>query len=285
MTSPRILLRATSIRPSKKLGQNFLTDPSAAQKIVDRSGIGPGDAVLEIGAGLGALTIPAARTAKTVYAVEKDRRMAELLKTELLAKGLSNVVLLETDILKLDIKALAKDAGRPFLVLGNLPYNISSQVLVKLLHARAYANRAVLMFQKELARRITANPGSKDYGRLTVMLRYCSEIAAVMELGASQFYPKPAVDSEVLEIRFKARPDHPADNEAFLFKVVKAAFGQRRKTLRNALSGSEFRIEPNVARDALENAGINPSRRAETLTVEEFVRLEKGLAEIIPDAR
>jgi len=280
MTSPRTLLTAWNLRPKKQFGQNFLSDPSTAEMIAARSGISPEDVVLEIGAGLGALTIPVARIAEKVYAVERDQRLTSLLKTELLANTLSNVALMEENILTLDITALAENAGCKLIVMGNLPYNISSQVLVQLVQSRVAVRRAVLMLQKELALRITAQPGCRDYGRLSVMLGYCSDIRILADVRASLFFPKPKVDSQVLEIRFKNFPEYPADNEAFFFKVIKAGFGQRRKTLRNALAGSELHIDARMANDALNKAGIDPSRRAETLDIKEFVALSNSLGKM-----
>lgn len=280
MTSPRKLLAAWNLRPKKQFGQNFLSDPSTAEMIAARSKISPEDVVLEIGAGLGALTIPVARIAGKVYAVERDQRLTGLLKTELLANMLSNVVLIEENILTLDIRALAENAGCKLVIMGNLPYNISSQVLVQLIQSRIAVHRAVLMLQKELARRITAQPGCRDYSRLSVALGYCSEMNTLADVGAPLFFPKPKVDSQILEIRFKNFPEYPAENEAFFFKVIKAGFGQRRKTLRNALAGSELHIDATVANDALNEAGIDPSRRAETLRVREFVALSNCLGKI-----
>jgi 16S rRNA (adenine1518-N6/adenine1519-N6)-dimethyltransferase len=133
------------------------------------------------------------------------------------------------------------------------------------------------MFQKELAERLMAAPGGKAYGRITAMLRYCSDIRSLANVRASLFFPKPKVDSEVIEIKFKSVPEYPANNEAFLFKVIKAAFGQRRKTLKNSLMGSELHVDTKTAGSALEAAGIDPARRAETLEAEEFVRLSNCL--------
>jgi 16S rRNA (adenine1518-N6/adenine1519-N6)-dimethyltransferase len=276
MTSPRTLLAAWQIHAKKQLGQHFLENPAVAEMIADRCRVMPEDVVLEIGAGLGALTIPAARIAKKVYAVEKDRQIISLLKAELITNNLLNVVIIENDILRVSIEKIAEKANRKILVLGNLPYNISSQVLIKLIKARNAVSRAILMFQKELAQRITAQPGCKEYGRLTVMLNYCAEIKKVADVKASQFFPRPKVDSEVLEITFKDRPKY-SDDEEFLCRVIKAAFGQRRKNLKNALAGSEFNISNKTSKKALENAGIDPTRRAETLSVEEFVRLSNML--------
>jgi 16S rRNA (adenine1518-N6/adenine1519-N6)-dimethyltransferase len=161
--------------------------------------------------------------------------------------------------------------------MGNLPYNISSQVLVQLIQSRKYVSRAILMFQKELALRIMASPGGKDYGRITAMLKYCSDIKSLAIIKSPMFFPKPKVDSEVVEICFKETPEYIADNEDFLFKVIKAGFGKRRKTLRNSLGRSELMISTDTAGRALEQAEIDPIRRAETLTVHEFVNLSHAL--------
>jgi 16S rRNA (adenine1518-N6/adenine1519-N6)-dimethyltransferase len=273
MTSPRTLLSAWNLHPKKQLGQNFLAEPSTAKMIIERAGITPEDTVLEIGSGLGALTIPAAARASRVIAVETDRPIADLLKTELLAAGTANVDIVRDNILKVDIAQLVADRTRKIVVIGNLPYNISSQILVQLVAARAVVSRAVVMFQKELAERLLAVPGNKIYGRITVMLAYCAEIKPVATIKARMFYPRPKVDSEILEICFREEIDRPADDEAYLFQVIKAAFGKRRKTLKNALSQSQLGIDGSTAVKALTAAAIDPVRRAETLTVDEFVCL------------
>jgi 16S rRNA (adenine1518-N6/adenine1519-N6)-dimethyltransferase len=280
MTSPRILLAAHNIRPKKQLGQNFIIDPAFTEKIVKRAGILPEDIILEIGAGLGALTIPVARRAHKVVAIEKDRQIIPILNMEILVSGLTNISIIEKDILSVDINALVEDMGGKIVVMGNLPYNISSQILVRLIRSREGISRAVLMFQKELAQRITADSGCKDYGRLTVMLRYCSDIRKLLDAKASLFFPKPKVDSEILELKFKKEISHKADDELFFFKVIKSGFGNRRKTLRNALAASELNIDPDTAKRVLEKSGIDPIRRAETLTVEEFVKLSNNLLPI-----
>lgn len=280
MTSPKILLAAHNIHPKKQLGQNFIVDPSFTGMIVKRAGILPEDIILEIGAGLGALTIPLARRAKKVFAVEKDRQIIPILNTEILVSGLTNISIIEKDILSVEIKALVENMGGKIVVMGNLPYNISSQILVQLIRSREGISRAVLMFQKELAQRITAEAGCKDYGRLTVMLRYCSDIKKLADAKASLFFPKPKVDSQIIELKFKKEIDHKAADEPFLFKVIKAGFGNRRKTLKNALAASELNIDPNTAKGVLEKSGIDPIRRAETLTVEEFVKLSNNLLPI-----
>jgi 16S rRNA (adenine1518-N6/adenine1519-N6)-dimethyltransferase len=277
MTSPRTLLSAWILSPKKQFGQNFLSDPKMAEMIVSRSGILKEDVVLEIGAGLGALTVPLALAAEKVYAVEKDINLLPLLRSELLAKNIDNVSIMNENILETDIESTAAKHGRKIVVIGNLPYNISSQVLVKLIIQRKCLSRAVLMFQKELSERICAKPGCKDYGRISVMLRYCADISKIADVKASLFFPKPKIDSQIIEIRFKERPDFPAVNEKFFFSVIKAAFGKRRKTLKNSLSGSELEMDAKTAVSALNLAGIDPVRRAETLTVEEFVKLSNAI--------
>ena len=281
MTSPKALLKAWNLRPKKKLGQHFLVDPSTAEMIVRRSRITSKDAVLEIGAGLGALTIAAAKVAGLVYAVETDLQLTPLLKTELLVHKLRNVEIIEKSILRFDIHALAKKMDRRLIVIGNLPYNISSQVLIQLIESRDYVNRAVLMFQRELARRIKASPGSKDYGRLTVMLSYCAEIKSIATIAPSLFYPAPKIESEVLEVNFNISRAYPPHDETMLFQVIKAAFGNRRKTVKNALSASGLHIDSQIAKQALAAAGIDPGRRAETLNAAEFVALQISLAQIL----
>jgi 16S rRNA (adenine1518-N6/adenine1519-N6)-dimethyltransferase len=281
MTSPKVLLKAWNLRPQKKLGQHFLVDPSTAEMIARRAGITSKDVVVEIGAGLGALTIPVAKIAGHVYAIEADSKLTPLLQTELLVHKLSNVEIIEKNILRVDIQSLAKTLDRSLIVMGNLPYNISSQVLVQLIKARQHVSRAILMFQKELARRIKASPGNKDYGRLTVMLSYCAEIKSIATIANSLFYPAPKIDSEVVEVNFNILHPYPPHNETMLFEVIKAAFGNRRKTLKNALVAGGLQIDPQMAHQALTAAGIDPGRRAETLAVSEFVALQISLARVL----
>jgi 16S rRNA (adenine1518-N6/adenine1519-N6)-dimethyltransferase len=281
MTSPRALLKAWNLRPKKKLGQHFLVDPSTAEMIVRRSRITAADTVLEIGAGLGALTIPAAGVVKRVYAVETDPKLTQLLKTELLVHKLTNIEIIEKNILQVDISSLANKSGRGLIVMGNLPYNISSQILVQLIEARDHVSRSILMFQKELARRIKAGPGNKDYGRLTVMLSYCAEIKSIATIAPSLFYPPPKIESEVVEVDFNISRAYPSHDETMLFQVIKAAFGNRRKTLKNSLSASGLHIDPQTAEKALTAAGIDPGRRAETLEAAEFIALQISLAQIL----
>jgi 16S rRNA (adenine1518-N6/adenine1519-N6)-dimethyltransferase len=273
MTSPRTLLKAWNLLARKELGQNFITEASLAARIVELARIGSDEVVLEIGAGLGAMTVAAARRASRTIAVEKDAQLVPLLRAELLVNGLEQVQVREQDILTLDLVRVAGEEGRPLTVIGNLPYNISSQVLVKLIRSRKAVSRAVLMFQKELADRLCAGPGSKTYGRLSVMLQYCADLMVLRSVRPEMFFPRPKVGSVVLAINFKTAIDPQVGDEALLGQVVQAAFGQRRKTLRNALSGGRLPLDSDAATQILETARIDPRRRAETLDVAEFVAL------------
>lgn len=280
MTSPRALLKAWNIQAKKQLGQNFLSDANISRKIVNYAELTGVEVALEIGPGLGAITLPAAASARQLIAIDKDRQLIGLLKTELLAAGIDNVDVREMDILEADIEAIAAESGQSLVVLGNLPYNISSQVIVQLIHGRRHVDRAVLMLQKEMAQRICAAPGSKAYGRLSVMLQYCAEVRELMQVKAASFFPAPKIDSTVIGIHFNTSLPFPAEDETLFFRVVKAAFGKRRKTLRNSLSQSDLQLSPADSEKFLTKAGIDPTRRAETLTVEEFVRLGNEIAYI-----
>lgn len=281
MTSARTLLKAWGVYPKKQLGQNFLKDPSTAQKIVSRGRVEPTHVVLEIGAGLGALTIPLAKSANKVIAVEKDHQLADLLTTELNYHKIDNVEIILKDIFTINIDEMSQQEGTRLLVFGNLPYNISSQVLILVMQHRGSISRCLFMFQKELADRLLASPGGKTYGRISVMLQYCSVIKSIVTVPAAQFFPKPKVDSIILEIDFSAGPKHDVLNEPFFFNVIKAAFSKRRKTLKNSLSTSELQMPAKEILKGLTDAQIDPTRRAETLSVKEFVTLSNCLFEIV----
>ncbi|MBF0379151.1 MAG: ribosomal RNA small subunit methyltransferase A [Desulfamplus sp.] len=316
MTYPGTLLKSSNLFAKKELGQNFLAEPKAAERIVNLAQISKNDVVLEIGAGLGAITVHAAKHAAKVYAVERDDRLIQLLKDELSEASVDNVELIHRDIFKVDIESIAKEIVNSncreehskeeyisnggesviscktepkILVIGNLPYNISSQVLLMLVEKRALISRAILMFQKELAERICSPPNSKDYGRLSAVMQYCSSVRTLTDVGANLFFPKPNVESRVIEVNFFKNKDSnlsksvstlysdsynlSPEQERLLFQVIKAAFSKRRKTLRNAISSSELKIDKSITEKGLELACIDPERRAETLSVKECVDL------------
>ena len=275
--SPRKLLAAAGIRPRKSMGQHFLADRNVAASIVRRAQLEPDDVVIEIGAGLGALTLPLAQQVKHVMAVEPDSKIATLLDNELQAAGVLNVTIIEKDILECDFEALARRFDASLKVVGNLPYHISSQVLIRLIRFRGVIDAAFLMFQEEVAERLAAKSGSKTYGRLSVLIQYCARIYPLVSVAASAFFPKPKVDSQVVGVEFHHPVTFQATDESLLFQIVKAAFGKRRKTLKNALLGSNLGFGDKRVSAALELAGIDFQRRAETLSVKEFVTLSNLL--------
>jgi 16S rRNA (adenine1518-N6/adenine1519-N6)-dimethyltransferase len=281
LTFPGHLLAVKNLTPKKQLGQNFLVDPSTAEMIVRRAGISVDDAVVEIGAGLGALSIPLAGSARIVYAVEKDRDLIEILSGVLSEKKIANIVLLNKNIFDLEIEEIARGEQCKLKLAGNLPYNVSSQIVMWAIDHRHIIESAVFMLQKEMARRISAPAGSDDYGRLSVMVQYFGGVEKIARINAHQFYPRPKVDSEVIGIRFKNTMDHPAADETLFSAVVKAAFGKRRKTLRNALANSDMDLEPRILDCLWAQSSIDPGRRAETLSVAEFVDLSDALKQCI----
>ncbi|CCK82527.1 16S rRNA (adenine(1518)-N(6)/adenine(1519)-N(6))-dimethyltransferase RsmA [Desulfobacula toluolica] len=271
MTHPGQLLKQRKLYAGKELGQNFLSNPDTARIIVEKTGISKETRVLEIGSGLGALTIPIARIAYHVTAVEKDSRLIPLLQQELDTEGFKNVEIINKDVLKLDIAEIAKD--NKLVVIGNLPYNISSQILFRLIEKRTCIEKAFLMFQKELANRIIAPPGGRDYSRLSAVVQYAAQVSRVAKIGPSSFFPKPEVDSTILRFNFFETKEFNLEQEKTLFNVIKAAFSKRRKSLKNSMTGGEFKFEKAFILKVLESAGIDSQRRAETLTVDEFKAL------------
>lgn len=278
MTHPGQLLKSQNLYAGKEMGQNFLSNPGTAQMIVDRTGIMGNTIVLEIGPGLGALTIPLARKAARVIAVELDRRMIPLLEAELEQEGIDNVTVINESIMKTDFKAIAGD--NKLTVMGNLPYNISSQILFRLVKERAVIRTAFLMFQKELATRIIASPGGRDYSRLSAVVQYAADVGFVADIHPASFFPKPDVLSTVLRFDFLPSADMTPSMEDLLFDVIKAAFSKRRKTLQNSMTGGELGLEKPVVIEALSRADIVPRRRAETLSVAEFKALATAVWQI-----
>ncbi len=277
MTHPGQLLKQRKLYAGKELGQNFLSNPDTARMIVEKTGISKNTRVLEIGSGLGALTIHIARIAYHVTAVEKDSRLIPILQQELDTEGLKNVEIINKDVLKLDIPKLAKD--NKLVVIGNLPYNISSQILFRLIEKRTCIEKAFLMFQKELAKRIIAPPGGRDYSRLSAVVQYAARVSHVAKIGPSSFFPKPEIDSTILKFDFFETKEFDQEQEKVLFNVIKAAFSKRRKSLKNSMAGGEFKFEKDFIIQVLESAGIDAKRRAETLTVEEFKALARAVWE------
>lgn len=264
---------------SKSLGQNFLSDINIIEAIADGSDIGPDDLVIEIGPGMGVLTAAAAERAGKVIAVEIDRKLIPILK-ETLAEY-DNVEVINADIMKTDLTEIVEqnrpENGGCVRIIGNLPYYITTPIVMKLLEDRVPAESITIMMQKEVADRIKASPGGKDYGALTVAVGFYCTITHVANAPKEVFVPRPKVDSTV--IRLDLREECPVDlvDEKIFFETVKGGFGQRRKTLLNSLTGVRGLAKQDISQ-ALEAAGIDPKRRAETLDLDEFADVANEIA-------
>ncbi len=271
-------LKKHHITLQKKYGQNFIGDPALLERIATVCDWQPGDRALEIGPGAGTLTRAIAREAEEVLAVEIDRRLAPLLEETL--ADCANVHLVFTDALKADLDALMRDTlgwdGR-YKLIANLPYYITTPLIMHVLEDSEKVSELVIMVQKEVGERLCAAPGSKAYGAVTVMVQYAATVARAFDVGRHAFVPAPEVDSTILHlIPYEKRPIQ-AQSDAVLRRVVKAAFSQRRKTLRNSLSS--LGCDKALIKQALEAASIEDSRRAETLSVAEFVALADAFYE------
>lgn len=271
-------LKKHHITLQKKYGQNFIGDPALLERIATVCDWQPGDRALEIGPGAGTLTRAIAREAEEVLAIEIDRRLAPLLEETL--ADCANVHLVFTDALKADLDALMRDTlgwdGR-YKLIANLPYYITTPLIMHVLEDSEKVSELVIMVQKEVGERLCAAPGNKAYGAVTVMVQYAATVARAFDVGRHAFVPAPEVDSTILHlIPYEKRPIQ-AQSDAVLRRVVKAAFSQRRKTLRNSLSS--LGCDKALIRQALEAAGIEDSRRAETLSVAEFVALADAFYE------
>ena len=269
--------KAPFFRPQKRLGQHFLRDRALIERIVSHAGLNSSDIILEIGPGLGALTVPLAEMAGQVVAVEKDRFLVGDLRKRLVSKGIQNVTLHHADILKINFSDLFEGEGQKIKVIGNLPYNISSPLLDKLVRNKVLVSEAILMFQRELAKRLVALPGTKAYGSLSVLVQYNARIRPILEVPKEAFYPRPKVDSMVLLFDFGIPHPRRAADDILLSRVVRGAFSQRRKTLRNALKASMPYSEAALI-ESLRNCNVDPGRRAETCSLDEFICVSDGLA-------
>ncbi|MDR1560360.1 MAG: 16S rRNA (adenine(1518)-N(6)/adenine(1519)-N(6))-dimethyltransferase RsmA [Clostridiales bacterium] len=270
------LTRRYNYQPRKSLGQNFLTDPRVAEKIAAAARITPDDCVIEIGPGLGGLTEALSENAAAVLAVEVDKRLIDILK-EIFA-GNSRVEIIQGDILKMDVGALMLERGwRTAKLAANLPYYITTPVLMSLLESRCPLSVITVMVQKEVATRLCAKPGGKDYGALSLAAAYYADVTLTAIVPRNCFYPRPHVDSAVVTLELTGPKAEP-DDEELLFKCVRAAFGQRRKTLLNCLRAREW---INKGREELLNiikgCGFDGDIRGEAISLEGFIRLARKL--------
>lgn len=261
---------------TKSLGQNFLIDENTLDKILGCGELKSDDQVLEIGPGMGTMTRKIAPRVKKVVAVEIDKALLPVLDYTL--KDFNNVKVINEDFLKLSLHDLAKEhfSGGKFKVMANLPYYITSPVVIKLAKHYKHIELMVFMLQKEVGERIVSNPGSKDYGVLSVILQFFCRATLVYTVPKTVFMPRPKVDSAVLKLQPRKNVAQDIDVDMF-FKVVKASFSHRRKTIFNSLKkADDFKGDADTIKKVLDNAGIDRKRRAETLDIEEFIKLTKA---------
>ncbi len=278
IASPEVvhyICKRFDIKMSKKLGQNFLIKRGIVDEIVHAAELTPGEPVLEVGPGIGTLTQGLAQSGADVTAIELDRRLLEVLDTTL--ASYDNVRIVHGDVLKLDVPTIMNH--KPFKVVANLPYYITTPIIMSLLESKLPIERLVVMVQKEVALRMVAKPGTKDYGALSVAVQYYTEPDIVLDVPPKSFLPAPTVTSSVIRCVLRDKPPVDVIDEKLFFRVVKAGFAQRRKTFANTMKTtglSKDRIE-----ELLAKANIDGQRRGETFTLQEFADVANAWAALI----
>ena len=284
LTTREAMLRASDIKrifrehgltPKKWMGQNLLVSRSYLNRIVEAAQVGPGEAIVEVGAGLGVLTEGLAQSGALVWALELDSGFFRLLEDKF--AGVPNVELIHADALKYDFRALAATLGK-LRVVANLPYNISSRLVFRFIDNRDIFDSLCILLQREVAERLAAGPGTRDYGSLTAILGVFGEARLLFNIPGKAFFPVPDVTSTLIRISFSHPPPVPVSDEKLLIQLVKTSFAGRRKTLRNTLKkGVKPDVSPEMVTRAAEEAAIDLSRRAETLTPQEFGRFADAI--------
>ena len=264
----------------KKFGQNFLIDPHVLDKIIRAAGVAGDDCVLEIGPGIGTMTQYLAERARHVVAVEIDRNLIPILAETL--EGYDNITILNDDILKVDINELARvyNQSRPLKVVANLPYYITTPIIMGLFESQVPVDNITVMVQKEVADRMQAGPGSKDYGALSLAVGYYAKPYIAANVPPNCFMPRPNVGSAVIRLTRHQKPPVEVKDPGLMFRLIRASFNQRRKTLQNGLNNSpEVPFSKEMIGAAIESLGLPPSVRGETLTLEQFAGLSDYFAE------
>ncbi len=269
-------------RPRKRYGQHFLNNENIADRIVESAAVGSGDTVLEIGPGKGILTGRILKRARAVYAVEIDRDLTAILRERF--KGEQGFHLIEADILTQDLIELFRDVSSRIKVVSNIPYNISSPIIELLIRSRTVVSAAVLMVQKEVARRLLAGPGSKDYGLTTLNLALCAEAGKVMDVKPGAFSPPPEVMSSVISVVFSESYRYPLNDEKIFRVITGVAFRQRRKMLRNTLIPYFISrgLDKSKAVEILPAANVDPQARPESVDVAGFVKICNEFVKMCP---
>ena len=261
---------------SKSLGQNFLIDDNVIDRILEGARLSETDRIIEVGPGIGTLTREMGKVAENVVAIEIDKTLIPILKETL--ADLDNVEVVNEDILKVDVQGLINEKlnGGPVKLVANLPYYITTPIVMKFLEEDIPVTDIVVMVQKEVADRMNAKPSTKDYGALSVAVQYYCDTEIVAKSPRHMFVPQPNVDSIVIGLHVRDEKKYVVDNEEIFFKTVKASFGQRRKTLLNSLGGLGF-LSKDQIREALQAANIDEKRRGETLSIDEFANLSNEI--------
>ena len=264
---------------SKSLGQNFLIDTNVIDRILEGARVKEGDYVIEVGPGIGTLTKEMGRSAEKVVAIEIDKTLIPILEETL--EDFPNIEAINQDILKVNVQELVKEKlnGGPVKLVANLPYYITTPIVMKFLEEDIPVTDIVVMVQKEVADRMNAKPNTKDYGALSVAVQYYCDTEIVAKAPRHMFMPQPNVDSTVIGLHVREEQIYHVDNEDIFFKTVKASFGQRRKTLLNSLGGLGF-LSKDQIKEALKEANIDEKRRGETLSIEEFASLSNAVNRI-----
>ncbi len=273
----REVMNRYGISAQKKYGQNFLTDETILDTIVEGAGISSDDTVLEIGPGLGTLTAKLADAARKVVAVEIDEALIPVLKHTL--AGFDNVEIISADILRCDVRELHEryGTGNGIKVAANLPYYITTPIVLKLLEYSDIIRNITVMVQKEVAQRMQAGPGSKDYGALSLAIQYYSDPVVIADVPSDRFYPSPAVDSAVISLESRENPPVEVPDAEYMFRLIRATFNMRRKTLPNALSAGISELSRAQVEKALDAMELPHTVRGETFSLEDFARLTELL--------
>ncbi len=274
MVSIRQELKEYGLIPKKGWGQHFLIDRNILSKVIRATRVEGKDVVLEVGPGLGEMTLALARQAKRVIAVEIDPKLVAILEKKV--RDYPNVEVVKSDILKLDFKQFLKKEGHPIKVVANLPYRITTPLLFRFIESKEVFSTFTLMLQKEVAERMVAPPGRKEYGPLSIFMQMFLDLSIHFLVKPSAFFPPPKVESAVIHMTWKDKPMVEVKDEACFKKIVKGCFGYRRKTLTNALKHSDLTL-PHDIESRVEKIGIDLRRRPETLSIQEFVLLADAL--------
>lgn len=282
--SPKVIkdiLDRYGFKFSKSLGQNFLIDGNIIKRIVEIAGLDEKSGVLEIGPGFGTLTQLLCKKANKVIAIEVDKSLTEVHKGTL---DYPNLKIIYDDFLKVDVNKLIEEEfkGLDVKIVANLPYYITTPIIMKILEEKYKVSKIVVMVQKEMAQRLNSKPGTKNYGAITLAVQYRADTNIAMIVPNSVFMPKPKVDSAVIEFKILPKPRIDVCDEKMLFKVIKASFAQRRKTILNGLSNS-LNFSKDIINESLVSAGMNPGIRGEKLTLDEFGRISDEISKRVKD--